>query len=629
MSGAGFAERRRAYLESIAGQSFRRGERRGDVLDLIPIEPFYLIPRLELEEGPIDETLLTAALDWVSARRDCADFALAALLRILRRYPEPPLLTREQASAIQDAALRFCYWYDQPGIRGMCFHTENHQIIFHACELIAGQLFPDRIFMNSGQTGRWHVEQATHRTLQWMEQRARFGFAEWLSYYFEEDLLGLVTLYDFADDADIRRRAGMLIDMLLFEMALHSHQGVMGGTHGRIYAEFLRDGRLDPTAAIAWLMFGTGGCAGVATMAMTALTTSEYRCPPLVEAIAHDRPDELLCFERHGLNVEDAPRYGINYNCLEDAMFFWACQTARHPLARGTAFAVAEIADDPWLTRFIETVDAPLEICRALQREAGDICDGDVVNTALSEANLTTYRTPEYLLSCAQSFRPGKPGYQQHIWQASLTPEAVIFTTHPGAETEEAEHTSRPNFWAGNRWMPRAAQFKNVLFCIHHIPADDPLPFSHAYFPRRHFDEVVQEGNWTLARKGDGYLALYSQNPARWIAGRDGEPGELRTDTRDNIWICEMGTRGQYGDFSSFVRAVAPAEVQCAGLNVQYASPSQGEMAFGWTGPLTVSGTELPLDEYPRFDNPYCQADLGDLVYTVRHGDDSLTWDFR
>ena len=92
----GFAERRREYLEAIAGQSFTRGERRGDVLDLIPIEPFYLLPRLELEQGPIVDTLLQATLDWISDRRDCADFALAALLRILYRYRDSPLLTPEQ-----------------------------------------------------------------------------------------------------------------------------------------------------------------------------------------------------------------------------------------------------------------------------------------------------------------------------------------------------------------------------------------------------------------------------------------------------------------------------------------------------------------------------------------------------
>ncbi len=36
------------------------------------------------------------------------------------------------------------------------------------------------------------------------------------------------------------------------------------------------------------------------------------------------------------------------------------------------------------------------------------------------EVHIQTYRTPDYLLSCAQDYRAGKPGYQ-HIWQATLT----------------------------------------------------------------------------------------------------------------------------------------------------------------------------------------------------------------
>ena len=76
-----------------------------------------------------------------------------------------------------------------------------------------------------------------HSSCAGLRWRARFGFSEWLSNcYIDEDLLGLVNLYDFAEDAEIRQTAGKFIDMLLFEMALHSYRGVMGCTHGRTYA---------------------------------------------------------------------------------------------------------------------------------------------------------------------------------------------------------------------------------------------------------------------------------------------------------------------------------------------------------------------------------------------------------
>ena len=39
---------------------------------------------------------------------------------------------------------------------------------------------------------------------------------------------------------------------------------------------------------------------------------------------------------------------------------------------------------------------------------------------------------------------------------------------------------------------------------------------SHAWLPRDQFDAVVEREGWVFARKGDGYLALRSQQPYRW-----------------------------------------------------------------------------------------------------------------
>ena len=42
----------------------------------------------------------------------------------------------------------------------MCFWSENHQIMFHSDEYLAGQLFHDRTFTNISEPGSWHVEKA-------------------------------------------------------------------------------------------------------------------------------------------------------------------------------------------------------------------------------------------------------------------------------------------------------------------------------------------------------------------------------------------------------------------------------------------------------------------------------------
>ena len=66
------------------------------------------------------------------------------------------------------------------------------------------------------------------------------------------------------------------------------------------------------------------------------------------------------------------------------------------------------------------------------------------------EVNKVTYKTRDYMLSSAQDYRPGGRGNMQHIWQATLGPDAVVFVTHPPFLAESGS----PNFWVGNLVLP-------------------------------------------------------------------------------------------------------------------------------------------------------------------------------
>lgn len=66
--------------------------------------------------------------------------------------------------------------------------------------------------------------------------------------------------------------------------------------------------------------------------------------------------------------------------------------------------------------------------------------------TYMPRVNKALYRTRDYMLSTAQDFRKGEHGFQQHIWQATLAPRAIVFTNHPGEYTEGG----RPDLWSGN-----------------------------------------------------------------------------------------------------------------------------------------------------------------------------------
>src|SRR5439155_6032595 len=161
---------------------------------------------------------------------------LTGLLGLLHRHGDDPAFPPDLHRALRECVLGFKYWLDEPGADAMCYWTENHQILFFTCAILAGQLYPDETFANSGQTGRWHREKGLAMAREWCSRRGDGGFVEWDSnVYFEEDLLALSHLCDLCDDAKVRLLAEMIIDKAAYLMAVSSYRGVFGSTHGRTW----------------------------------------------------------------------------------------------------------------------------------------------------------------------------------------------------------------------------------------------------------------------------------------------------------------------------------------------------------------------------------------------------------
>jgi len=280
----------------------------------------------------------------------------------------------------------------------------------------------------------------------------------------------------------------------------------------------------------------------------------------------------------------------------------------------------------------------------------------------LNEVNTYTWRSRDIMLSSAVDYRKGLRGAQVHSWQATLDAKAIVFTNHPVIPLPESvDWMADPEdggYWNGEATMPRSAQHENVAIHIYApqypeangAPLDSFFyqPFTHAYFPKDRFEEVVQEGHWTFGRQGDGYVALYSHRPAEFLEydparhamGDHTQPFDLvARGGADNVWIVECGRRARWGSFAAFRRAIVASAVQIEsrgasargvspGYNVVYGSPSQGEMKFGWVSPLFVKGRERPLGDYPRYDNPWARVAYDSRAFDIRYGRHGVKLDF-
>ena len=582
---------------------------------------FGQLAQVGLGEKP-DEHVVLEAVKTIRCNRDCNDFIANGLLRLMYVNQEREIFSPETRKTIDDCLLDFKYWWDD-GRRDTtyrCYHTENHQALYHTAELLAGQLYKDRVFTN-GMTGREHMVHATERLERWLDFRFRFGFSEWLSSYYDVEVMLLSNLYDYAEDEMIRVRAGMVLDMLMFDMALNSFNGMLGSTSGRIYVSSLITG-YHQMSPVMKLVFGRGTfLTDGASMGVVALGLSSYRCPQVIINIANDYSKPMLNRERTSIEVEDAPLYGLSFDKELDTHLFWGMQEFIHPLSIHMSKQISEkYGTWPYsrgnYDKYIKRYEEEKAKYGKVQNVRTDIF-------ALSEASIQTYRTADYLLSSTQDYRKGAAGYQQHIWQATFDNEALVFTNYPGSKNLR----NSPNYWAGNPSMPRVAQAENVLIAIYNVQKGNN-DFTHAYFPYEAFDEVHEEAGWILARKGNGYIALYSHNETRWELF-EGKKVDLIADGRQNIWICEMGNQKEWKSFDAFKKAILSSNVVCDGLSVGYSSPSQGSMLFSWEGDFKVDERDMPLRYSWRYDNPYCKKAFDSYVMKIQKGHHKLFLDFE
>ncbi|MGI5899091.1 MAG: hypothetical protein ACOX8S_04105 [Christensenellales bacterium] len=605
----------------------RRGRMRGSA--------FLELAKMELNErGLANEEIcyenIDGALNWIDQRNDCADFLIPALVRMLHQHRNTPRLDEAYAQKIEDSLVGFKYWLDEPGEVHACYFTENHQILFHSAEYLVGQLFPDRIFPSNGKDGNWHRQHAIPFIRRWIDWRTRFGFSEWLTNgYYCEDILAMLGLMIYADEEDLRLRCRMIVDTLLFDVAVNGFKGYLCGTHGRVYARTLVDPDTQGITPVMGLSWGEGYMDGGLSDCATMMAIYDYKCPDAIAKAALSKPEVLINKERMSINVSDAKYYGADPADFDNIMLFWGIQAYSDRLVVENSTKVF-----PYWNWMLNRVYAYKEMYE-LHDQAGAPCVDAPDYTSMTEVNIYTYKTPDYMLSCAQDFRKGRMGYQQHPWTASLGGRAQVFTNSPASN----DYISRPNQIAGNLNLPRAVAHNNVQLCIYRINPDfvDYL-YSHCYFPQHEFDEVAEKYGWVFGRKENGYIAVRSLRPARWLpvnpqAYRSvyfdpqkaeemiarAKPFDYMAPGHANVWAVELGSKAQNGSFEQFMTGFENAAITGDSHNFTYNSPSQGEMKFGWTCPLNVNGQDIGL-RYKRYDNPFCQAEFNTGRLEIRAG---------
>ena len=143
------------------------------------------------------------------------------------------------------------------------------------------------------------------------------------------------------------------------------------------------------------------------------------------------------------------------------------------------------------------------------------------------------------------AFGPGKYGYQQHMWVAALSQEALVFANHPGGTYDGS--SMRPGYWYGNGIMPAVKQTDDSIASIYSISDEYPIHFVHVYAPLSKFEQSKIEENWLFLKKGNGNIALWCSDKMEPYSDELAN-SEFRVYSDNVAFICYVGS----GDFDEF-----------------------------------------------------------------------------
>ena len=258
------------------------------------------------------QAIVTGELAGIAAKMDCSDFHFAIVLHLYIAHADR--LSPTLKAAIRRTMLGYRYWIDEPGDDVMWFFSENHALMFHVCQYLAGGLLPDEIFEASGRKGANMRKKAEKLLGEWFEHFFDEFITEWhSSAYIPVDFLGLAILFIHGDE-DLRKKSKKAMDMLCRCLATCAYDGALMTTAGRIYEKELKGAFVSGTTGILHMLYNTG-TACRADFALP-LAISSYEPPAQYARCINPASDSLIFqsaqgFEKHVSTYIYKDAYGI------------------------------------------------------------------------------------------------------------------------------------------------------------------------------------------------------------------------------------------------------------------------------------------------------------------------------
>ncbi len=495
-----------------------------------------------------------------------ADFASIRLVNALYRCYD--CLSDEIKAALENFFLRRDY--------SSIYGSENHSLMYHVSRLIAAQFYRGKTFEQYGKTAEEIIAEDEAYTDEFLMYRARRAWGEFDSCgYAAEIMLILNTLYVYSENQRLRKKASMMMDMILLDMIVDTKNGLYGGAHGRIYEGNALDSASGGMYGYYAYYFGAEGGLPQSLVGACIALISDYVPADIVYMVAKNRTFPYENRERKHLHCCEAWVGGIHHRYLD---------------------RLEGLSIDKYL-----------------------------------------YLSDEYMLGSIvhqDAYPDGCGGWyahhQQHEWELTFPDSGngrtKIFSHHPGNPKYHDQH--QHNQWTGDIGCGCGTHFctKDTAISMYNIvKTEREFTYINADIPLDRFDEKLLEKNYIFLRHGKTYVMVWFSNDYRFVTEGPTAGFEAVSDGCRHCFICHVEPAERYGSIEEFADAMKALEiafdsddmaVDFLGIHVDYSSNS-------------VDGVKNVYPYEKLYESPYLNSEYGSGVLHVTDGRNCAVYDFN
>lgn len=457
--------------------------------------------------------------------------------------------------------------------------TDNHMLQFRTARYLFGQTWPEGAALADGTTPRQSQQEAAAWIERWIDTTATRGMYEYDSpNYHHLYLLCLASLHEYAQDAHLRKKAWMMLQVLLVDWASEYLDGVWVGAHSREKYNQVLHTREHTGAATQFGRLFFGGAplrlelAETYYMALGSLQA--FACLPMVGRIATDRRQPYV------LRALKPPRRGPGIAYGEPT---WTYTYVAPEFAVGSSWGdLTDVENHRWDLTWRSPQD-------------GATCF--FLNPSYSAAQLSRYFPTPPNLVLADIVRQ-RPYYADPLKWIEGSPYEDVF------------------------------QHENTVLALYDLPPDTARPQVNGFFPHV-IAERREAAGWIFARADGIFFAVWTSVPGTWHPAPDHD--RLTLQHPRTAVILEAIPAREATDFDAFCaeRRQHPPAFDERTLTAAYTTTRGHRIQFTHRGARVVDGVAAQLAEWPLFAGPWMNARIGTGVITLQEGSERVTLDFN